>query len=425
MLSTLQFLRNRLAEALWVRPMIMCLVSTLATVLAYLLGLWVDDSLVPEISRESLKILLGVLSSGMLAVAVFAVGAMVSAYSSAGRTATPRAFSVIVADDVSQNALSTFIGAFLFSVITVLALMNGFYGRAGRFFLLLLTLVVFWLVVITFIRWVDRIARLGRLGMTLEKVEAATRRSITRYQRSWLGQAREGTGSEDGQDSARGGVEVKLAHIGYLQWVDWASMQKWAEQVDVRVRLTVLPGAFITPDRVVARVFGERQDALDEEAMDNMRRTFRLGDQRLFDEDPRFGFIVLSEIASRALSPSVNDPGTAIQITGQCVRLLQQWHGPEPQDSDAKQPPKHDRLEAPGILLSAIFDDAFTGIARDGASMREVMIRLQKAFRALALMGDDMKVEADRHAQVALKRAKHALPIEEDYEAVATVYVAD
>ncbi|MDP0496308.1 MAG: DUF2254 domain-containing protein [Verrucomicrobiota bacterium JB024] len=417
MLSTLQFIRNRLAEALWVRPLIMCIVSIVGTATAYLLGQWVDSEYVPEISRESLQILLGVLSSGMLAIAVFAVGAMVSAYSSASKTATPRTFPLIIADDVSQNALSTFIGAFLFSVIAVLALMNGFYSGSGRFFLLVMTLIVFWVVIMTFIRWVDRIARLGRLGMTLEKVEAATLRAIGRHQRSWLWQARTPEESDEG-------TEIRLSPIGYLQHVDWAFLQKWAEQADAKVRVYVLPGAFVTPERVVARI-ADGPEELDDKERTRLERAFHLGGQRLFDEDPRFGFVVLSEIASRALSPAVNDPGTAIQITGQLVRLLHHWSQTDPDDTektDSDQAKRYDRLEAPAVGLDALFDDAFIGIARDGATMREVMIRLQKAFRALAEMDEDMKPIAEAHARLALKRAKQALALDEDYEAVAAVY---
>lgn len=419
MLSTLQFIRNRLAEALWVRPLIMCIVSIAGTATAYLMGQWVDSDLVPDISRESLQILLGVLSSGMLAIAVFAVGAMVSAYSSASQTTTPRTFPLIIADDVSQNALSTFIGAFLFSVVAVLALMNGFYSGSGRFFLLVMTLIVFWVVIMTFIRWVDRIARLGRLGMTLEKVEAATLRAIGRHQRSWLWQART-------PEESDAGTEIRLSPIGYLQHVDWVFLQKWAEQADAKVRVYVLPGAFVTPERVVARIAGGPAE-LDDKERARLERAFRLGGQRLFDEDPRFGFVVLSEIASRALSPAVNDPGTAIQITGQLVRLLHHWSqaDPDPDDSDktsSDQAKRFDRLEAPAVGLDALFDDAFIGIARDGAAMREVMIRLQKAFRALAEMDAGMKPIAEAHARLALKRAKQALALDEDYEAIAAVY---
>jgi hypothetical protein len=41
----------------------------------------------------------------MLVISIFAVGSMVSAFSAASSTATPRSFKLI-GDDVSRNALS-------------------------------------------------------------------------------------------------------------------------------------------------------------------------------------------------------------------------------------------------------------------------------------------------------------------------------
>ena len=61
--------------------------------------------------------MLSIIAASMLGVATFAVGSMVAAYSSVRSSATPRAFALVVADDVSKTALSTFIAAFIFSVI--------------------------------------------------------------------------------------------------------------------------------------------------------------------------------------------------------------------------------------------------------------------------------------------------------------------
>jgi uncharacterized membrane protein len=85
-----------------------------------------------------------------------------------------------------------------------------------------------------------------------------------------------------------------------------------------------------------------------------------IGDGRLYDDDPRFGLVVLSEIAGRALSPGVNDPGTAI--------------------------------------------------ARDGAGAVEVAVRLQKALESLACIGNvALRDAAVHHARMALARAESVL----------------
>jgi uncharacterized membrane protein len=62
---------------------------------------------------------------------------MISAFSAASNTATPRSFQLTIADDV-KNALSVFIGSFIYSIVALVALKNGYYGRAGHFVLLYL-----------------------------------------------------------------------------------------------------------------------------------------------------------------------------------------------------------------------------------------------------------------------------------------------
>jgi uncharacterized membrane protein len=47
-----------------------------------------------------------------------------------------------------------------------------------------------------------------------------------------------------------------------------------------------------------------------------------LSRMRSFAQDPRFCLSVMAEIACRALSPAVNDPGTAIDVIGRGVRIL-------------------------------------------------------------------------------------------------------
>ena len=62
----------------------------------------------------------------MLVIATFAVGSTVQAYASASKAATPHSFSLVVADDASQNTLSTFIRVFIFSIVAIIPLKNNY-----------------------------------------------------------------------------------------------------------------------------------------------------------------------------------------------------------------------------------------------------------------------------------------------------------
>ena len=406
----LRFLINRLRERLWVRPLAVCLLSVGAAFVAKL----ADDTglaqFVPEIAPDSIETLLSIMAGSMLVIATFSVASMVSAYASASSTATPRSFGLVVADDVSQNALSTFVGAFIFSIVALMAAKNAYFEKAGLFVLFILTAIVFGMVIFTFVRWVDSIARLGRLGSTIDKVEKATADALKQRQEAPTLHGMPEKGSQ-----ARG-QPVFAMSVGYVQHIDMAAIQVWAEEADARVVVAALPGTLAVPDRALAYV---STSSGDQSGVDSMCvvESFQIGNDRLFEDDPRFGLVVLSEIAGRALSPAVNDPGTAINVIGVLLRLFALWNDP-PKGID-EETPKYDRIAVPPISIGDMFDDAFTAIVRDGAGMVEVSVRLQKALGTLASIGHpEMRDAAIYHGRLALKRARKALDTDEDLAVV-------
>jgi uncharacterized membrane protein len=368
----------------------------------------------PDITVDSIETLLTIISAGMLGVAVFAVGAMISAYASASSTATPRSFPLVIADDASQNALSAFVGAFIYSIVALVALKNGYYGSAGRFVLFIFTVFVFVVVILSFIQWIDRIARLGRLGNTIDQVEDVTADAMRRrWQAPTLG-AQKTEGKIDG-------IPIYPDRIGYVQRIDVSRLQALAEKFEFYITVVSLPGTFSTPDRPLAYISSEERTAGDKIDSTSIAEAFVIGKDRVFVEDPRFGLVVLSEIASRALSPAVNDPGTAIDIIGSFVRLLAIWaeHNQSSETSDIQ----FDRVSVPEISTNDMFDDAFNAISRDGAGTIEVVICLQKAFNTLASLGDvEVKEAARSHAHLTFRYAEQSLQLPEEIDVLKTAY---
>lgn len=408
----LSFVIKRLRERLWIKPLIVCVLSIGAVFLANLMDMAELGRFLPEITKESTETLLKIMASNMLMMATFAVASMVAAYASASSAATPRSFPLVIADDVSQNALSVFIGAFIYSVVALVAMMNGLYaGRASQFILFSLTIVVLAVIIITFIRWVDNIARLGRMGHTIAMVEAAAAEAIRKRQSAPRLGGVAAVGRPDG------GRAVFGKAIGYVQHVDTAALQARAVESQLRIVVAALPGTFCTPDRPVAWVGREASGSVSAEDAEAIAASFVIGGSRVFDQDPRFGLVVLSEIASRALSPAVNDPGTAIAVTGTLVRLFVMWN--ECGKTGDVPTVLFDRVAVPELPMAGMFDDAFTGTARDGAGTIEVVVRLLKALESLAAAGDaTMRDNALRHARLALVRAENALQIPDDLTAV-------
>ncbi|GAA0292880.1 DUF2254 domain-containing protein [Psychrosphaera haliotis] len=435
----ISFYIRRLKERLWVKPLFSCALSILAIFFARLGDTYFSDAAVMDISVDTLKTLFSIISASMLGMAVFAVGSMLSAYSSVSTSATPHAFDIVITDDVSQYALSIFVGAFIFSVIGIIALMNGLYGDTGRFVIFILTLLVFAIVILGFVRWVDNIARLGTLGKTISKVEAVTEKALSRHYELIAG-------TLDFDDVEGKTSEIYSSDIGYLQQINIDRLQATATEFNFKIKVNQAVGSLILPNTPIAFIKTDDGKELDGdvEAKKNVKakilKDFIIGKCRTFDEDPRFGFLVLSEIASRALSPAVNDPGTAIDIISVQCRLITQWlagdrsnddkvNGSDINSSEVKSPEaknqrSFNRVSLPQLSSEEIFQDAFNGIARDGAANIEVMLRLQKIYQSLAETNEELAEYCDVHSKKALAYAKKELVLEEDYELLKDSYLS-
>lgn len=406
------FIFWRLRERLWVRPLIFCLLAIIALLGAGTANRLGIEDLVPKIDHGTVERLLSIISASMLGVATFAVASMVSAYSSVSSNATPRAFALVISDDLSKTALSTFIAAFIFSVVALIAIKTGYFGRTALFAVFVMTIGVLGWVVFSFVRWVDQIARLGRLGTTIARVEQATKTALQRRRSSPT------LGGLPIAGHADFGDPVFSETVGYVQHINIEALQARAQDNEAVLTVAALPGTFIVPGRPLAFIKSRRESPPGPEGLSAIAKEFVIGDERIFDNDPRFGLIVLSEIAARALSPGVNDPGTAIGIIGTFVRLFVLWSAP-PGSSEQKETPRFDRIHVPTLAVNDMFDDAFTAIERDGAGTIEVVLKLQKAFTALCKTGNpEICIAASHHAKLSLARAELELKLPYEIQSI-------
>jgi uncharacterized membrane protein len=404
---------NRTKEQLWFKPLIFCILSVFGALMAHSAdGLGYSD-LIPSVSKDSLKGLLNTISASMLVISTFAVGSMISAFSSASNMATPRSFRLIIADDVSQNALSVFIGSFIYSVVARIALENEFYGDSGVFILFVITCITFAVVIFTFVRWVDQISKLGRLNPTIIKIENATLSAVDAYKKQPYLSLNKTT------DNIPKGFPLYANQAGYVQNIDIEALNNIAQEVDCHFHINAMPGSFTFGDKSIVKVAKNKRELKPTEK-ERVINTFNIALQRTFEEDPRFGLIALSEIASRALSPGINDPGTAIAVLNSHVRIFKSFAKPE--EEDKKESVMYERVSAEELEVEDLFNDAFRPIARDGSGNVEVMMRLQKVFRSISLMDNKLFSKAAINlSRQSYKRAEMDMKLPEDLDVLKSI----
>lgn len=372
MISRWVWVLRSVLRTLWVRVASFAFLAILTAGLAPVLSPLVPQSWTEALGGNAVDQVLSILASSMLAVTTFSLSIAVNAFTAAEATATPRATALLQEDQTTQTTLATFLGAFVYSIVAIIGLNAGYYGDGGRVVLFMSTIFVVAIVVIALLRWIGYLPEFGRMNNTLDRLETATLDALkTRLAAPWLG------GHPYSDALPDGARPVTLDRAGYVQYIDVEALQSCAEDCGVQVWLAVLPGDFIHPATEALHILGPTEDA------DRFRDVFTLAPGRSFDQDPVYGLIVLAEIASRALSPGVNDPGTAIAVIGRQVSVLSTWtqrEGPDVQ---------FDRVHVPAVRPEEALDAAFRPILRDGVDTAEVLLRLIAALDALDRIASD------------------------------------
>ena len=121
------------------------------------------------------------------------------------------------------------------------------------------------------------------------------------------------------KSTARGRVSDT---IGVVIAFGAADLVRLAESAGAVVELVPQVGDFVAAGEPLFRVAGPA-----DVSSDALRGCVAIGPERTLVQDPRFVFRILVDIASKALSPGINDPTTAVQALDQIQHLLQSLGG--------------------------------------------------------------------------------------------------
>lgn len=411
MLTNLRWRLITSARRIWVRAALYSLVGVAAALVSVALGDYVPDPVAKAIGGDAVGSLLQVIAASMLSVTIFALSTLVGALTSAAQ-ASPRASRVVAQDPTAQSILAAFLGVFIFSLVGIIALSTRAYGAGGRSVLFLFTLALIVVIIGSLIRWIQHITQLGRLDDTVQRLESA---SVTAFEQHRLAPQLGGTAwNPESEPPDADATPLLVECAGYIQHFDLHEVARHLLP-DQRVWIMARPGAFVGPNRPLALIArAEPGKPIPEVVLTSLRKAWSVGGTRSFDQDPRFGLCVLAEVASKALSPAVNDVGTAIGVLGRLVRVLATLAPTEgvPTASSAC----HAHILVAPITALEMLRDAFRPIARDGAGAVELGLRLQAALAHIArlnpptdLLHGSMGEAAAATARDALDRARAAL----------------
>jgi uncharacterized membrane protein len=264
----------------------------------------------PEAAREMLSIIAG----SMITIAGVVFSITIVVLSLASNQLGPRLIRNFVHDGLNQIVLGTFTSTFVFCILILLNVRGEDYSvfvpQASVTAGLALALLSIG-VLITFIHHIAQqiqvprmIASVGHeIGESMDRIvplpeDPPTPQDLLRAVAALP------------VDSEGGGRPLYSTNEGYVTLLDITPLVRLAQEHDLLIRLVRGPGDFIIHGSELARVWTKWE--LPEDIGKQVTRSFSFGRTRSPVQDLGFAYNQLVEIGVRALSPSTNDPFSAM-----------------------------------------------------------------------------------------------------------------
>ena len=304
--------RLYLRFSLWILPAISIVVALAAA--RFLIALEVAMGWRGTMSPDTARLIMSTVAGSTFTLVVLVSSAMLLAVQLASAQLTPRIITLIYRSPAGKLAFSIFVFTFTFSVATLVRIEDRVpllaSYVAGYGFLICLAL---------FILFTDTVGKMLRPSSALRRVGLAGREVIISVYPS---QRTEDTKLPEPVKLPRDIQPqlVKSKEDGAVLAFDMSGLVNKATTANCIIEFVPQVGGFIAVGDPLFRVFAESQRPGDDE----LRNSVAIGHERTLEQDPMFAFRIIVDIASKALSPAINDPTTAVMAIDQIHHLLRE-----------------------------------------------------------------------------------------------------
>ncbi|SDR74947.1 Uncharacterized membrane protein [Nocardioides scoriae] len=325
--------RNAIRTQLWPLPVLAVLVAVAGGVLLPELdrsldggsGRWRDDVLFGG-DADAARTLLDAISSSLITVTSLTFSLTVVTLQLASSQFSPRLLRTFTRDRFVQLTLALFLATFAFSLTAMRSVRNGddsggqFVPRLSVTVALVMALASV-LGLVLFLAHLTREIRVETMLRNVHRDARATMEQLTSPRDS-------PAPSPAARLAARRATDIALlsASSGFLTRIDRQSLVDAASSNDAIVYITALPGSSLVQGMPIGHArfaAGSRPDAAACDAFaGEVTRAVRTGFERTEPEDLAYGLRQLTDVATKALSPGINDPTTAVHALSHASALL-------------------------------------------------------------------------------------------------------
>lgn len=329
-----------LTSSLWFIPGIMVAAAVLLAVILVEFSARIDHEVLARVPRlfgagaSGSRDMLSTIAGSVITVTGVTFSITIAALALASGQYTPRVLRTFMADRANQVVLGTFVGVYSYCLV-VLRTVRG--GDEGSFIPSIAVLAGFLLALVSvgvLIFFIHHIASALQASTILDRVRHTTERAIDDLFPDTLGEPVD----EDGEAAHAAQMRADMVwtgiparRTGYIQNVDAEGLLSFSRDHEVIVRMEHAVGEFVTAGMPIVSI-AQSSDSASRPALlttgvparvaEAANGLYTINAHRTVEQDAAFGFLQISDIALKALSPGINDTTTAVSCVEHLGALL-------------------------------------------------------------------------------------------------------
>jgi uncharacterized membrane protein len=310
--------RHYIKNALWIGPL---LAMVTALVVVHILhAIETAMGWQSTIDPDTARTVLGTMAASMFTFIVFVSSALLVAVQLASSLLTPRIIGIVFRDPITKVSLMVFVFTFTFSLTALVRISTSVPSLTAH-----LAAYSSLVGIAMFLYLIDHVGKSLRPSRALWSVASLGRNVIESVYPRMLAEEPRTAESTVSTLTSEPNRTIPSPMDGVVLAFDVPGLVSLAEDADCVIELVPQVGDFVAVGEPLLRLFQGGANLSD----DALCQSVAVGRERTMEQDPAFAFRIIVDIASKGLSPAINDPTTAVLALDQIHHLLrdvgQRW----------------------------------------------------------------------------------------------------
>ncbi len=330
---------------------------------------------------DAARALLEAIASSLITVTALTFSLTVVTLQLASSQFSPRLLRTFTSDRFVQATLALFLATFTYA-LTLLRAVRGSSDGSGQGEVVpqLAITLAFVLAVASVLGLVLFLGHLAQ-QIRVETMLRSVHRDASGMMRAVLPERdRAEPDHRAGPQAPPGALELLAPADGFLTWIAHSELLTVAVDEDAVVRVEVYPGSYVVKGTPVGLAWPASGGRFDAETADRVADAaagcLHTGFEPTASQDVGYGLRQLTDVATKALSPGINDPTTAIHALGHISALLCELAGHELGARILRDEDDRVRVRMEGPDLASLIDRGISQPRRYGAADPLVLERI-------------------------------------------------